>query len=89
MSLNCEVEESVYLFRLLRPVFIDEIDNILACLLSLVFILDLIEALGGGRLGLQQPVYQVGLRCVLSLVNLFLYIFHYLLCAPVCIEVSA
>ena len=77
VSLDCEVEEFMYLLLLLRlfgPVFLDEADHILAHRLGLRDILDLIETLGGCCLSFEQPVEQVTVRYVLALIDHRLYI---------------
>jgi hypothetical protein len=45
VSFDCEVEKFLNFFSLFAPVFIDEIDNILADILGLHGVLNLVEAL--------------------------------------------
>ena len=88
MSFNSKVEEGVNLLRLFSSVFLYKIDDILAHLLSLLSVLDLIKALGGGSLSLQQPIDEVSVwRVLLLLFNYFLHIFCYVLGPFVCLKV--
>lgn len=87
VSFDCEVEESVYLFRFFGSVLIDEIDNILAHLLGLNGVLDLVEALRRASLGLKEPIKKLRIRCILALINHLLDILSDFLCPLVCLEV--